>query len=355
MNVISLLRKELNWSRHRIRTVVVLFLVVPGIFATRTLFFEHTLPENSPVAVTPEDDSVSSDSLKIVRGSLAFVSNPKIVNDSDDAFRQLSREEVYAVVEVPRGLTDADANVTVDVHVDGSVTIFRLPSRALATVLSETLDEIAPANVDVERPIVGTDTSLSAYLLPTFLMVVVMLVAFTYLPYALASESNIYDRLRVKTSITNVIAAKLLFYTALVVPSILVVYAVGTLYGYPLEPLSVPVVATYLVAFLALGSLSTSIMFLTEFGNLGRIMNVAVFFALVPLSNLAYPAGFFSTLSRSIARANPLHYATIIGRSLLLKDVQVGLFADWLLGLGVWLLGSLVVLRLSITYYTHTQ
>lgn len=355
MNLISLLRKELNWSRHRIKTVVVLFVLVPGIFATGTLFFEHTLPENSPVAITPEDDSVSEDSLKIVRGTLAFVSDPRIVNDSDDAFRQLSREEVYAVVEVPPGLIEEDANVTVDVHIQGSVTIFQLPSRALTTILSETLDTTVPANVDVERNVIGDDTPLSEYLLPTFLMVVIMLVAFTYLPYSLATEESIYDRLRVKTSITQVIAAKLLFYTALVVPSILTVYTVGIAYGYTLEFLSIPLIGIYLLAFLALAALSTAIMFVTDFGNLGRITNVAVFFALVPLSNLAYPAGFFSTLSRDIARANPLHYATIIGRSLLLKDVPVSLFTDWFLLLTVWLLGSLAVLRLSITYYTRTQ
>jgi len=355
MSLRSLLRKERDWSRHRWATVAVVFLLVPAVFATGTMFFEHTVPENSPVAIVPENDSVSGDDLAIVRGSLTLISDPTVVRDSDRAFRQLDREETYAVVEVPPNLTSENATVTIDVYIHGGVTIYRLPSRAITTVLSTQLDSALPADVRAERTVVGADTPLSEYLLPTFLMIATMLVAFTYLPYTLAAESSVYDRLRVKTSIAQVVAAKLLFVTGLVVVALLAGYATGLAYGYTLEPLSPVAVLAYLLSFVALASLSTAVMFLTEFSNLGRIINVAVFFALVPLSNLAYPAGFFSPLSKAVARSNPLHYAMIVARSHLLKDVRVGLFADWLGWLVAWTAGCLVVLALSITYYERTQ
>jgi len=355
MKLPSLLRKELDWSRHRLATVVVLVVVVPSIFATGTLFFEHTVPEHSPVAVVAADDEVSRDELEIVRGALAFISDPRIVDTRDGAFRQLSREEVYAVVAVPPGLTDAGANVTVDVYIHGGVTIYKLPSRAITSVLSESLDQQLSATVEAERHVIGEETSLSEYLLPTFLMIYVMLVAFTYIPYTLATERPVYDRLRIKTSLGQVVVAKLLYFGVLVVVSIFVVYALSGAYGYTLEPPSVPAVGLFLLAYLALASLSTAVMFVTEFSNLGRIVNVAVFFALVPLSNLAYPAGFFSPLSKSVARANPLHYAMIVARSHMLRDVPVGLFADWFLGLGVCTVACLLVLRASIRYYLRTQ
>lgn len=355
MKLLSLLRKEFDWSRHRWGTVVVLFVLVPAVFATGTMFFEHTVPENSPVAIVPENDDVTDDDLAIVRGSLTFISDPTVVEDRDRAFRRLTREETYAVVEVPPDVGAENTTATIDVYIHGGVTIYRLPSRAITTVLSTQLDDALPGSVVAERTVVGEDTSLSEYLLPTFLMIAIMLVAFTYLPYTLAAEQSVYDRLRIKTSIGRVIGAKLLYVTALVVVTILTGYLVGLAYGYTLEPLAPTAVFVYLLAFVALASLSTAVMFLTEFSDLGRILNVAVFFALVPLSNLAYPAGFFSPLSKAVARSNPLHYAMIVARSHLLKDIQFGLFTDWLGWLVVWTLACVGALALSIRYYTYTQ
>ncbi|MFB6165683.1 MAG: ABC transporter permease [Haloarculaceae archaeon] len=351
----SLLRKELDWSRHRLATVVAVFVVLPAVFATGTVFFQQSLPEHSPVAVVPQNERVSQDDLAVVQGSLAFVSDPTIVDSSDAAFRQLDREEVYAVVAVPPNLTAADANATVDVYVSGGVSIYRLPSRALTAVLGSSFDGAVRGHVTAERHFVGREQSLSAYLLPTFLMVVVMLLAFTFVPYTLTAESSVYDRLRVKTTMTRVVGAKLAFFPALVVASVLTAYAVGVALGYPLEPPSIGMVAVYLGVFVGLAALATAVMFLTGLGTLGRIANAAAFIALLPLSNLVYPVGFFSPLSRAVARANPVHYAMIVARSLLLKDVSVGLFANWLGWLALWLVGSLAVLRLSVAYYEYTR
>lgn len=355
MTLKTFLKKDVDWGRHRLLLVVVLFVGVPAIAGTGTLFFEHTVPEHSPIAIVPGEDNVTQDDLDVVRGGLSFVSEPTIVDSPSRAFDKLDREEVYAVVEVPAGISDQSATLTVDVSISGSVTIYRMPSRVLVMLISETLDDLLPSTVHAEHHVLGDKKSLSEYLLPTFTMLVVMLVAFIYLPYNLAAESAVFDRLRLKTSLERLVVAKFLFFGALLVPAVLTISGVGILLGYTIEAVSIPALGMYLLAFLTLGSLSSAIMFLTGFTNAGRILNVVAFFLLVPLSNLAYPAGFFSPLSKTIARLNPLHYTMIVARSHTLKDVTFGTFTDWIIGTALIAVLAALVLALSIRYYKRVQ
>ncbi|QSG09652.1 ABC transporter permease [Halapricum desulfuricans] len=351
MNIPTFLRKELTWSRHRLLTIAILFLVVPGVFAAGTVFFEHTLPENAPVAVVPASDNVSQNSLDIARAGVTFTSDPRIVNSFETASRQLQREQVYAIIEVPPNIGAPNATATIDVYIDGRITIFRLPSRAIVSGLSTSLDQVVAGEVDTDRHVIGQKASLSEYMLPTFLMLVVMLAAFVYLPTLLAREAHVLDRLRTKSSIQSVVAAKLLFVSVLIVVSIGVMYLVGVLLGYSLEPLSLIAVGVYLLTFLTLASLASAVSFVTRFSTAGRVSSVAIFLALIPLSNLAYPAGFFSPLSKTIARLNPLHYSMIIARTALLKESRVAVFADWLGVLLAITLACIGILTLSIRYY----
>lgn len=373
MSLSTFLRKELAWSRHRTATVVALFVLVPAVMATGTLFFEHTVPENSPVAVTPASDEVTSTDLQVVRSGLTFVSDPRIVDSSEAAFSQLQREEVYAVVEVPPGFAlagltgdsgqgtdgaadgDGPAAATLDVSVHGSVTIFRMPAQVMIPLLSDSLDGAVPGSVDAELHVRGEERSLAEYLLPTFMMLFVMVATFVYLPASLAREENVFDRLRTRSSMRSVIGAKLLFVAGLTTLALGTLYGAGLLLGYSLEPPSPIALGTYLLVFGMLASVAVSISLLTAFSVTGRVLNVAVFFALIPLSNLAYPAGFFSELSRTIARHNPLHYAMIVARSHQLKAVDPGTFADWLAVLVVVTTAALGVLALSIGRYERTR
>lgn len=351
MNLGTFLKKDLAWSRHRLLTVAVLFLLVPAVFASGTVFFEHTLPEHSPVAVVPESDAVSQNDLEIARAGVTFISDPTIVSDRATAFRQLQREQVYAIIEVPPTLGTPDTSPTIDVYIDGRITIFRLPSRAIVSLLSESLDQLVAGDVEADRHVIGEKASLSEYLLPTFLMLLVLLVALVYVPTLLAREAHVFDRLRGTASLESLVAAKFLFVGGLVVGSLLTMYLAGLFLGYSLEPISLVAVGVYLLVFVAFAALATTVSFLTQFSTVGRVVNVAVFLALLPLSNLAYPAGFFSALSQSVARHNPLHYAMIIARTALLKEPSLTLFRDWLWGLvGITSL-CIGLLELSLYYY----
>jgi len=330
-----LLRKDIAWGKHRLAALLVLFVLVPAVVAGGTLFFEHTLPENSPIAITPTDEDVTEADLDVVRGGVAFVSDPKIVDSRDAAFSQLRREQVYAVIEVPPGITDTDGSATIDISVHGSVTIYRMPSQVLGTMLSDSLDEMLPADITGERHVIGDRKSLSEYLLPTMAMLVVMLVAFAYVPAVLAREAQVFDRLRLDSSLHRLVVAKLVFVTGLVLVSLGVIYLVGRLLGYGLQPPSVVAVGVLVLSFLGLSGLSISISFATDFSDAGRVLNVVCFFVLVVLSNLAYPAGFFSPLSKFVARHNPLHYAMIVVRSELLRSVPARVYAPWIAAVAV--------------------
>lgn len=353
--LLAFLRKDAQWSRHRLATVLVLFVVVPSVFATGTVFFEHTVPESSPVAVTPADGETTRNELEIVRGWLTFASAPRIVPDRGRAYEQLHREEVYAVIEVPHGIAEKEANVTVDVVVHGGVTIFRMPSRAIVSLIGESLDESLPAEIDAERRVIGPEVTLSTYLLPTFGMIVVMLIALVYLPANLAAEAAVFDRVRIDHSLAWLLAAKLLFFAGLASVSVAVVYTTGLVLGYGLGALTPAALGMYMLAFVFLAALGTAIMLATDVGDAGRVLNAVLFFALVPLSNLAYPAGFLSPIGRTVARANPLHYAMIVARSLLLKGHSPVRFADWIAGIALFTAASLLVLGLATIHFERTR
>lgn len=355
MKLLPLLRKEILWSRHRILTLLFLLVVLPGCFVLTTVLFQTAVPENTPIAIVPETDAVSADSLTIVEGGLAQFSDPKRYENRSTAMAALHRESVYAVLVVPPGvLNQGTGNATFELYTHDSVVPFREPSKAITDILSAYLDRNLPGEVSVTRVPVGHEHTLSAYLVPVFLLTFLVVVAFTYLPYNLAGEAAVLDRLLVESSLEAVIATKIGYLTLLMVVPMGVFAAIASLLGYGLTLLSPGVVGTFLLTFVYLSAISATIMILAEFSMLGRFANVAVMFGLLTVSSLVYPVGFFSPVRKEIARQIPLHYSMIIARSLSLRGMQIGTFADWVIGLCGFTLVTLIGLKLAIERYTRT-
>ena len=355
MNILSLLRKEVLWSRHRILTLVFLLLLLPGFFALTTVVFQTVVPEDAPIAVVPENENVSEDGLTIIEGGASLFSDPERYENKSEAMRALRRESVYAVLEVPPGiLNESEQNATFSLYIDGSMVPFQEPSKAIRSIMAFYLDENLPADVSVERVVVGEQHTLSEYLVPVFLMGIIMLFAFTYLPYNLAREADVLERLLVETSMDAVVATKILYMTLLMLVPISAFYAAALYLGYTVTFLSPAIIGIFLLTFVYLSAISASIMILTEFSTLGRFCNVAVMFGLLTFSSIVYPVGFFSPLRKEVARQIPLHYSMIIARSLTLKNLDIGLFTDWLLALCGFTLVTLLVLKLSIERYKRT-
>jgi len=350
----SLLKKELHWSRHNAVALLLVLLLLPTVFAATSVAFQHVIPRDASVAVTPQNDSVAEDDVTFVKGAITLFSDPAVIEDTDEAQRALRREEVYAVIQVPPDITDPSANATFVLTVDGSIVPFTEASTAIRNVMAFYLQRFLPADVSVDRVVVGTSNTLAEYLVPIFLVSITMLFAFTYVPYNLANEAHVLDRLRVEASLESVLWAKLIYFSLLVLVPVGVFAGLSSLLGYAVTAFAPGTVIAILLTFLTLAAVSMAIMVLTRFSTLGRFLNVVLFLGLLGFGGLAYPVGYFSPLRKVIVRLVPVHHATIVVRSSMLKDVPLSLFGDVLLGLAGVTVLSLLVLKLSAVYYRRS-
>lgn len=354
MSLRSLLKKEVLWSRHKALTLLFILVLLPGLFAYTSVAFEHVIPRDAPVGVTAQDENVTDGELNIVEAGFTSYSDPVRYESNASAFDALSREQIYAIVEVPSGILDENASVNFRLYVDGTVVPFKEPSKAIRSTIAFRLDRALPADTSVERVVVGEQNTLSEYLVPVFLLVVVCLYAFAYVPYALAQDAHVLDRLRVETSLDAVVLAKLIYFAVLLFAPILVFQAAATYFSYAVDPLRASAVGVLVVTFLYLASTSMAVMVLTRFSTLGRFVNVVVMLGLLTFSGLVYPAGFFSPLRRHLVRHSPLHYSVVTFRSMTLRTTPVGLYQDMLLGLVGVTVVTLVVLKATIVHYERT-
>jgi ABC-2 type transport system permease protein len=354
MSVRSLLKKELLWSRHKALVLLFLLVVLPGVFAVSSVAFEHVIPRDAPVGVTAADDAVTDSELDIVEAGLTEFGQPIRYESTAAAREAMDREAIYAVVEVPSGITDDSRSVTVTLFVDGSMVPFKEPSKAIRTILAINLNGVLDSDVSVERVVVGGQGTLSEYLVPVFLMVTVFLYAFAYVPYVLAQDAAVLDRLRVETSLDAVIGTKLLFFTGLLLVPVLVFQVAATQFAYALSPLRLPAIATLLLTFLYLGAFSTAVMLVTRLSTLGRFVNVVFMLGLLTFSGILYPAGFFSPLRRAIVRLSPVHYSMIVFRSMTMRSTAITQYGDMIAGLLGTTLVSFVVLKLAIRQYERS-
>ncbi|QDX41560.1 ABC transporter [Salarchaeum sp. JOR-1] len=334
-----LLAKELRWGWRKKLPLFVLFVVAPAIFVYGTLAFEHVLPKSVQVAVAPAGSGVTRDDLEVVRAAVTLFSDPSIYESRTAAMRALAHERVYAVVTAPANLAGGSGRATVDLFVSGSVVPYQEPAQVLATVAERGLSSLLDRPVTATYTVVGREWSLSAYLLPTFLLVLVLLVALAYLPYNLASEEAAIDRLRLESSLSRVVATKLVAFTVLLVAPIAVFDLASRYLGTPVGFLRPSVIAVSALTFLAAGTFAAAVTVALRFSAWGRLANLAVLLFCLAFSGLAYPRGFFSVARRDFITSLPTYHAMVAARGFTLRGQPLTAYADTF----VLLLGTLAV------------
>jgi len=355
MSLIALLRKEFHWSKHNLLALAFVLLLLPAFFVYASTAFQTVIPRDTPVAVVPQDETVSAADVATVGAGLSAFADPVPADSPADAETMLRRESVYAIVQVPPDIDDPDNdNATFVLTVDGSIVPFTEPSKAIRTIMEFRLDRALDSEVTVERRVVGPDNSLPEYLVPIFLMAVVMLFAFTYVPYNLAREAAVLDRLRAESSLEAVVGAKLIYFSLLMVVPVVVFQAAAGFLGYAVDAFTLGALLALLVTFVALAAVSMTVMVLSRFSMLGRFVNIVLLLGVLGFSGLAYPVGYFSPLRKELVRMVPTHYAMIVTRSSMQKGLGPGLFADWLAGLTGFALLALLGLKLAAVYYRRT-
>jgi ABC-2 type transport system permease protein len=355
MSLGSLLEKEFHWSLRNVFVLAFLLLLLPGFFAGTSVVFQDVLPRDVPVAVAPAEDSVEESNIEIVEGTISTFTEPTRVEDVEQGRAMLERESVYAVVEVPTRLDQPGSVAEFRLIVDGAVVPFLSPSEIIGNVLESEMDSLFDAEVSAQREVVGEEKTLPEYLFPTFLLTLITFFGFTYVPYNLKTESTVLDRLRVEASLESVVAAKLLFFTALMSIPIVVFHAAALYYGYDVATLTPGAVLTLLGTFLLVSTVSSTVMILSRFSGVGLFVNVTAMLGVIGLSALAFPLGFFSPIRTTVAQVLPTYYAGVITRSMMLKGSSLSTFADWLAGLVGCLIVAALALEGSIIYYRRSS
>jgi len=344
-----LLRKELLWARRNLGSILLLLVVLPGMLATGTVLFQQVIPRDTPVAVAPQSDDVTEQELNVTAGLIGPFTTPKTYGSVDAARRGLTREEVYGVVAVPHGILEANATLTAQFYVDRAVVPYETPSLAITSLLRGSFNAL-PADVSVERVPLGTDHTLSAYLVPVGLLLFVLVLGLVYVPSNLAAERDVLDRLLVTASLRGLVASKLLVFGAALALPVGVVWAVTTWLGYALGGQVLLAGLLLLATFWYTAAFGTVVALLAGLRDIGRVVNVTLLFVAVAVSSIIYPPGFFSPLRLQVARLSPLHQSAIVVRSLLLKDVSASLYASRIAVVVGTLLVSLLALELTIRY-----
>jgi ABC-2 type transport system permease protein len=321
-----LLRKELTWSRHQLLPLVLILLIVPSTAAFTALGFQHVLPEDTPVAVVPAEETTEEE-YRVVVGALTTFTDPVRYDSEEQAMRAMEREQVYAVVTVPAGLSNDSANVTLTMYRDGNVVPYEQPGEAIANVLDRSLGRLAPAEVHVRTEEVGTDRTLSQYLVPSFVMILSLLLSFAYLPYALVQEAAVVDRVRFQSSLGAVVAGKVATFTVLSMVPLVSAAAASAVIGYDISRLAPGAVFVYALPVLYTGAFAAAVTVLARFESWGRLANLATMLFLFTFSGIVYPVGFFSAVRRELIRFVPVHYSMVVARGHVLKGTSVGVLS----------------------------
>ena len=387
MLLIPLLRKEFHWSKRNVLILVFLLLMVPIAFGGATLALQDTVPENVPVATYAQSNDTTDEDITAIEAVLNQYTDPQRVDKYENpernfekAVKMLEREEVYVIIEVPpnirsnQGIPPSQINETFRFYIDGNIA----PLGEVAPFLTDFLGPAAEesdtleGNFTIEQEILGTDhlefeqaafadeneqfsRGLGAYLFPTFLMALMIFFAFTYVPYNLSRDADVLDRLRVETSIESLIGSKLLFLTGLMVFPLLTFGGISWWFEYQTDLLSPVPFGIMLLSFSLMATISMTVMVLTRFSGDGQFINLLLMLGVLVASGIDLPLGVISDFRPTIAQLSPIHYATVAARSLMLKDVSVGMYSDMILYLAGSQVIALVVLKGAIVYYRRTR
>ncbi|MFB6174103.1 MAG: hypothetical protein ABEI39_05610 [Halobacteriales archaeon] len=350
MTVGPLVEKELRWLRRNWRAVAVVFLLAPAAFGLATASFDRTLPRDVPVAVAPASDAVTEDERQAVAGLARGVSAPRQYDSPAAARTAMARERVYGVLTVEHGVYESGANVTLGFSVAGSMVTYVEPSRVVTGTLRERAN-VFPAEITVDHRVVGPTRTLPEFLFTAGLVYLLAGYAFTYVPYHLARERQVFDRIRVESSLWSLLAAKAALFGGLGAAAVASMALAGIALGYRVAVASPAALAVLGATGVALVAVGLGVGFLTRFSVVGRFVNVALLGILVAFSNPVYPSGFFSVVRRTVSGWSPVYHATVVVRGLALAGRDPGLFADRLLLVGGVAVAALAFLAGSVVVY----
>ena len=372
MLFIPLLRKEVHWSKRNVLVLGFLLLLIPAAFGLTSVVFQQTVPENVPVALVAQNENVTDEDIGDIESFLVTAANPTVVDSEPDpesnrekAIRMMEREEVYLIIEVPPNIDEGgpEVNETFRFIVDGNIAPLQDARPFLEDIVQSRLDGDSGGGIEgnftIESEAIGLDhvdeeRSLAEFLYPTFMMAMLIFFAFTYVPYSLSRDGSVLDRLRVETTLESLVASKLVFLTALMTVPLVMFAALGNYLKYDVGTLSPIPLLLLLLTFSSLASIAMAVTVVSRFSGSGQFVNLLLMLGVLGGSAIDFPRGVVSAIRPQVAELLPVHWGMVAARSLMLKDVSVGMYTDMILSLvGLQVLG-LIALQGSIVYFRRT-
>ena len=351
MDPLALIRKEAITVRRNLGLFLVLLVLVPAALAVGTSVYQQTIPQDIPVAVAPAEDATTETDMRFVRGAVSFFATPVEYDSRAAAVEAMAREEVYMTFVVPPDLTDDDAEVTITVITDAANAPLSDPAELTFDALETQFDSAFPATVTLEEESIGTERTLSEFMLPTALFALIVLYALVYLPYQVREERRVMDRLRTETRLELVVANKLLFYGALVVVPAATVSAAARYYDYGFDAMAPEPLAVLGLSFLYMAAAGLAVLFLMRLRQAAVFVNLGLAVGVLTLSGLIYPVGFYSAVRKGISRALPTHYSLVALRGTMLRGRPLAFYEEYLLWLAATTLAALLCLAAAIRHY----
>lgn len=355
MDLGAFFKKEWFQFRRNIGVVLVVLVLLPGAAAMGTAAFQQTIPEDVPIGIAAQDDTVAEQDMATIQAGTALYASPSRYDSRETAEKALEREDVYLVLLVPDGAFEEGADVNATMISDQRLAPFREASNYTASVLDYQLDERLPADVTVTHERVGVQHSLSEYLIPTALVLVLVLYSFVYFPFELYRERDVFERVELQSRIETAVLAKIAFHSVLLVIPLTVFQLVSLRAGYRLSHFNPHTIAVIAVTFVYLTSIAGLIMFASRLRRTGIYLNIGVMTGILALSSFVFPVGFFSSIRKTIALTLPTYHSMVMVRSTMMKGTSLALFSprfELLVGFTV-VMG--VLLRSSINYYRRAK
>lgn len=355
MGVVPLLKKEAYTARRHAALFLLVLVVFPAVFTMGTGMYDRTVPEDIPVAIAPVDANTTEDDISIIRGGVTFFATPITYEDPAEAREDLHREQVYIVMEVPGDMTDPERDVTFTMVSDDHFVPFQDPANISADILDNYLDRALQANVTLEHERLGEPRGLSSFLVPAVLLVFIILYGAVYVPHQLYRERSVLERLRTETRLEVVAGAKLLFHGVAVLVPLLVTAGFASWLEYDLTAIDPFSTLVYLLSYLFAAAAGLAILFALNLKRQALFVNFGLAIVMLASASLIYPVGFFSSAEQVITRANPAHYAVVLLRSTMLRDVSMALYVDFLAISVLVAGGSVGLLGIAIAWYRRSQ
>ena len=347
--------KEWFQLRRNVAIVLVILVLLPGAAAVGTAAFQQTVPEDIPIGIVGEGEDVPEDEMALIQAGTSLYASPERYDSRPEAEAALEREDVYLVLAVPDGAFQEGEEVNVTLVSDQRVTPFQEPANYTESLLGSQLNSHLPADVTVQHERIGIKHSLSEYLVPTALMLMLVVYAFVYFPFELHRERDVFERVELTSRIETAVMAKIAFHALLLVVPLTVFQLVSLYLGYRIVHFSPHTIATIAVTFVYLAAIGGAITFATKLRRTGVFLNIGVMAGVLALSSFVYPVGFFSAARKTIATSLPTYHSMVMTRSSMMKESSLTLFSPRFELLVVFALVSVVVLLSSINYYRRTK